>query len=216
MIPFRARSAACLGALLLAAAACDDFGGGPRTVSRAGYRAVLAVSDKERYEIAMRGQMQRVAGDFDGSELVKILRPDLGKIWQYRPSTRRIVEQPWVPTEELVPGYPLEPHFEPAVYAARFGATVERLDDAAHGMHPSERYELKLPSGDRVIVWVARDLERLPVRIEHLKKQGDDELQPFTDTRLLDVRVGAPKKLFEPPKGYTRVRSYAELAGGRA
>jgi hypothetical protein len=189
----------------------DEYGGGPRTVSRSGYRAVLAFSAEERYEIAARGPMQRVSGEFDGSELVKVVRPDLGKVWQYRPGTRKVLEQPWSPTEEIVPGYPLEPRFEPAAYAARFGGKIERIDDATHGMHPCERYQMTLPSGDKVVIWVARDLERLVVRIEHAKAAGDD-VQPFTDTKLLDVRVGAPRKLFELPKGYERVSSYEALS----
>jgi hypothetical protein len=32
-----------------------------------------------------------------------------------------------------------------------------------------------------------------------------------TDTQLLDVRLGAPDKLFEKPEGYTVVKSYEEL-----
>jgi len=62
-----------------------------------------------------------------------------------------------------------------------------------------------------VIVWVARDLERLPVKIEHLKKDQGDEYQPFTSTELLDVRAGADPDLFEKPKGYAAVKDYAEL-----
>jgi hypothetical protein len=205
------RPAGILLAALLWAAGCGEFGGGPRTVSRSGYRAALAFSPTERYEVAVRGEKQRVAGAFDGSELVKILRPDLGKIWQYRPSTKKLIESAWSVTEELVPGYPLEPHFDPEAYADRFRAKVRRIDDAAHGMHPCERYELTLPSGDRAIVWVARDLERLVVRIEHEKKDPGDEYQGVTDTQLLDIRLGAPARLFEKPESFTPVKNYAEL-----
>jgi hypothetical protein len=205
------RPAGILFAALLWAAGCGEFGGGPRTVSRSGYRAALAFSPTERYEVAVRGEKQRVAGAFDGSELVKILRPDLGKIWQYRPSTKKLIESAWSVTEELVPGYPLEPHFDPEAYADRFRAKVRRIDDAAHGMHPCERYELTLPSGDRAIVWVARDLERLVVRIEHEKKDPGDEYQGVTDTQLLDIRLGAPARLFEKPESFTPVKNYAEL-----
>jgi hypothetical protein len=199
-------------AVLLAMARCgDEFGGGPRTVSRSGYRAELAFSPTERYEVAVRGEKQRVSGAFDGSELVKILRPDLGRIWQFRPSTRKLIETVWSPTEELVPGYPLEPHFDPEAYAERFGATAKRVDDAAHGAHPCERFELTMPSGDRARIWVARDLERLVVRIEHFKKDPNDEYQSVTDTQLQNVRLGAPEKLFEKPEGSTAVKSYKEL-----
>ncbi|HTO87200.1 MAG TPA: hypothetical protein VMR54_06680 [Thermoanaerobaculia bacterium] len=202
----------CLGiAALCAMVACDEFGGGPRTVSKSGYRAVLAFSPTERYEVAVRGEKQRVAGAFDGSELVKVVRPDLGMIWQIRPATRKLIESRWAPTEELVPGYPLEPHFDPAAYADRFGGKMRRIDDAAHGMHPCERFEMTMPSGDRAILWVARDLERLVVRIEHLKRDPRDEYQPVTDTQLLNVRLGAPAKLFEKPGGFTAVGSYEEL-----
>jgi hypothetical protein len=205
------RAAGILLAALFWAGGCGEFGGGPRTVSRSGYRAALAFSPTERYEVAVRGEKQRVSGSFDGSELVKILRPDLGKVWQYRPSTRKLIESPWSATEELVPGYPLEPHFDPEAYADRFRAKVRRIDDAAHGMHPCERYELTLPSGDRAIVWVARDLERLAVRIEHEKKDPGDEYQGVTDTQLLDIRLGAAAKLFEKPEGFAPVKTYEEL-----
>jgi hypothetical protein len=200
----------CAAALLLTAA-CDEFGGGPRTVSRSGYRAVLAYSPTERYEVAVRGEKQRVSGPFDGSELVRVLRPDLGRVWQYRPSKRKLLETPYGPTEELVPGYPLEPSFDAEGYADRFGGKVRRIDDAAHGMHPCERYELSLPSGDRALIWVARDLERLVVRIEHSKKDPKDEYQAVTNTELLDVRLGAKAGLFEKPEGFTVVQTYADL-----
>jgi hypothetical protein len=203
---------AALAIVLLAVAACDEFGGGPRTVSRSGYRAVLAFSPTERYEIAVRGEKQRIAGSFDGSELVKVMCPDLGKVWQFRPSTRKMIQSAWTPSDELVPGYPLEPHFDPAAYAQRFGGSIRRIGDEAHGMHPCERFEMTMPSGDRATLWVARDLERLVVRIEHTKKDPKDEYQPVTDTQLLDVRVGAPAKLFEKPDGFDAVKTYEELS----
>ena len=206
---------ACLrgffAAALLYAAACGEFGEGPLTVSRSGYRAALVFSPSERFEVAVRGEKQRVSGTFGGSELVKILRPDLGKIWQFRPSTRRLVESAWTPTEELVPGYPLEPHFDPAGYAERFGGTIRRIDDAAHGMHPCERFEMTMPSGDRAVIWVARDLERLAVRIEHERKGANDEYQPVSDTQLLDLRLGASSALFDKPGGYRTVKTDEEL-----
>jgi hypothetical protein len=117
----------------------------------------------------------------------------------------------WSPTDEIVPGYPLEPKFDPQAYADRFGAKIRRIGDAAHGLHPCERWEMSLPSTDAVVVWVARDLERLAVKVEHMKKDASDEYQPFTTTELLDVRAGADVDLFEKPKGFTEVKSYAEL-----
>ena len=193
------------------AAACDEYGGGPKTATRSGYRAVLAYSETERYDVAVRGEKQRVAGRFGGSELVRVLRPDLGKIWQYRPATKKLIEAPWSPTEELVPGYPLEPRFDPAAYAERFAGRMRRLDDAVHGMHPCERYELTTAAGDRALLWVARDLERLVVRIEHSKRDDAGGFRPVSDTQLLDVRLGAPAKLFEKPSGFTPVKSYEDL-----
>lgn len=195
-------------AAILAAAAC----GGPKTVARDGYRALLVYSPEDRFPIAVRGELTRVSGNVDGSEIVKIVRPDLKKIWQLRPSTKKIFESRWEPTDEPVPGYPLQPRFDVEAYADRFDARVERLDDATHGLHPCERWKLSLPSGDVATLWVARDLDRLVVRIEHSKKDSSDELQPFTDTQLLDLQVGAPPRLFEPPKGYTTVASYEALA----
>src|SRR5262245_39701866 len=70
-------------ALLLAALSAAHCGG-IKTVSRDGYRALAAFSTGQRYQIAVRGEKRRVEGSFDGSPLVKILRPDLAKIWQYR------------------------------------------------------------------------------------------------------------------------------------
>lgn len=195
-------------AALLGALAC----GGPKTISKDGYRAILVYSEEDRFEIAVRGEMVRVTGTVDGSEIVKVVRPDRKKSWQFRPSTRRIFESPWSPTDEAVPGYPLAPGFDPAAYADRFDAEIERIDDATHGLHPCERYRMTLPSGDVATIWAARDLERLVVRIEHAKKGGEDEYQPFTDTQLLDVNAGAPEKLFEPPKDYEKVDSYEKLA----
>jgi len=205
------RRAALALTVALLASGCDEFGGGPRTVSRSGYRAVLVFSSANRYEVAVRGEKQRVSGSLDGSERVKILRPDLGKIWQFNPSTRRLVESPWMPTEELVPGYPLDPHFDPEAYAERFGGKIRRVDDGVHGMHPCERFEMTLPSGDRAVIWVARDLERLVVRIEHARKGGNGEYQPVADTQLLDVRLGASARLFEKPRGFASVKSEEEL-----
>ena len=199
---------AALAGAALAAASC----GGIKTVSRDGYRALAAFSPGERYQIAVRGEKRRVEGTFDGSTLVKILRPDLGKIWQYRPSTRRVLEEPWTQQDELIPGFPLEPRFDSAAYGERFGGPVKQIGDGVHGIHPCDRYQMGLPSGDRVTIWAARDFERLPVRLEHEKKGDDGLFKIVSDVQLLDVRIGADEKLFEKPKGYTRVQSYADLA----
>jgi hypothetical protein len=196
---------------LLGTWACGK-GSGPKTISKDGYRAVLAFSSEDRYSIAVRGESKRVEAEIDGARIVKIVRPDLKKVWQFRPDTEKLLETPWSPTEEIVPGYPLEPGFDPQAYADRFGAQVRQISDATHGLHPSERYELTMGSGDRVIVWVARDLEQLVVRIEHFKRDAADEHQPFTDAQLLDIRVGTDPELFEPPKGFQKVPSYEELS----
>jgi hypothetical protein len=204
-----------LGPALLAVAAAGLLAnscGGIKTVSRDGYRALLVFSSGQRYQIAVAGEKRRVEGDFDGSKLVKIFRPDLGKIWQYRPSTRRVLEEAWSPTDELVPGYPLEPHFDPAAYAQRFGGEIHQIGDAVHGIHPCDQYLLSLPSEDRVTIAAARDFERLPVRVEHEKRDATNQWQTVSDTQLLDVRIGAGPDLFERPKGYKPVRSYPELA----
>src|SRR5262245_43099708 len=87
----------CLVLVLGWAVAC----GGIRTISGDGYRAQIVFGGRERYAIALRGEKRRVEGDFDGSKLVKIMRPDLGKTWQFRPSTKKLLEQPWQPTDEI-------------------------------------------------------------------------------------------------------------------
>lgn len=208
MIRGRLLTASCLSAGLLL---LDPGCGGIKTVSRDGYRALLVFSTSERYPIAVRGEKRRVEGNIDGSPLVKIFRPDLGRIWQYRPSTKKLLEEPWSPGDEIVPGYPLEPHFDPHAYADRFGGEIKQIADGVQGIHPCDRWNMKLPSGDIVTIWAARDLEGLPVKIEHQKKDRNSEYQPFTETQLLDVRVGAGEKLFEKPKGYRQVGSYADL-----
>jgi hypothetical protein len=194
-------------ASVVLSAAC----GGVKTVSRDGYRALLVFGSNEKYSIAVKGEKRRVEGTFEGSTLVKIMRPDLGKIWQFRPSTKKILETKWESTDEIVPGYPLEPRFDPAAYAHRYGAQWKQIGDAVQGIHPCDRYQLTLSSGDRVIVWAARDLERLPVRIEFEKKDKGSESQPFTDAQLLDVRIGADAELFEKPKDDQAVQTYDEL-----
>jgi len=197
-----------LAGALLFAASCGDI----KTVPKDGYRALLVFGTGERYSLAVRGEKRRVAGTFDGSELVKVFRPDLGKVWQYRPSTRRLLEEAWSPIDEIVPGYPLDPRFDSAAYAQRFGGEVRQIGDGVHGIHPCDRYQMDLPSGDRVTVWAARDLERLPVRVEHEKRGPENQWVPVSDTQLLDVRIGADPDLFAKPKGYTPVKSYSELA----
>jgi hypothetical protein len=200
------RTLVCVRIALGVSLAC----GGVRTVSRDGYRAQLVFGGQEKYAIAVRGEKKRVEGNFDGSQLVKIQRADLKRVWQFRPSTKKLLEEPWQPTDEIVPGYPLDPGFDPHAYADRFRATVQRIDDAIAAIHPCERYRLALPSGDLVTVWVARDLERLPVKVEHEKKK-DEELAPFKVVELLDVRIGADPELFEKPEGYVVVKSYSDL-----
>jgi hypothetical protein len=197
-----------LAGLLLLTAAC---GGGLKTVSKDGYRAVLAFSKEERFEVAVRGEWKRVEARMDGAPLVKIMRPDLKLIWEMRPATKKFMAAPWTPTDEIVPGYPLDPGFDPRAYADRFGGEIRKIGDDSHGLHPCDRWRMTLPSGDAVTIWVARDLGRLVVKIEHLKKDQADEYQPFTTTELLDVRVGADEDLFQKPKGWAEVRTYPEL-----
>jgi hypothetical protein len=186
--------------------------GGPKIPSRDGYRAILAFSKDDRYEIFVRGEKRRVEGTIDGSKLIKIARPDLRKLWQFRPATKKLFETAWGPQDEIVPGYPLDPKFDPAAYADRFSGVIKQIGDAAHGLHPCDRWMLTLPSGDTVTIYAARDLERLVVRIEHEKKDGKDEMQPFTSIELLDVRPGVSEDLFEKPKGYATVAGYDALA----
>jgi hypothetical protein len=197
-----------LAGLVLLAAAC---GGGLKTVSKDGYRAILSFSKEERFEVAVRGQWKRVEARMSGAPLLKIMRPDLKQVWQIRPATKKILSTPWTPTDEIVPGYPLEPNFDPGAYAGRFGGTIRKIGDEAHGLHPCDRWQMTLPSGDLVTLWVARDLEKLVVKIEHAKKDQGDEYQPFTATELLDVRVGAAPDLFEKPAGYAEVKTYQDL-----
>ncbi len=199
---------ATLALAMLLAAAC---GGGLKTISKDGYRATLSFSKEERFRVAVRGESKRVELVIDGSPLVKVVRPDLKKVWQFRPSTKKLMESDWAPTDEIVPGYPLEPGFDPEAYADRFGGQIRRIGDAAHGLHPCDRWEMVLPSGDKAVVWAARDLEKLVVKIEHAKKDQGDEYQPFTTTELLDVQVGADPDLFEKPEGFATIKSYEEL-----
>lgn len=198
-------------ALGLLAVSCGDMG--PRIPSRDGYRAILAFSKDDRYEIFVRGDKRRVEGVIDGGKLVKIARPDLGKVWQFRPDTKKLFETAWGPQDEIVPGYPLEPKFDPVAYADRFGASksIKQIGDAAHGLHPCDRWMMTLSSGDEVTIYAARDLERLVVRIELEKKDSKDEMQPFTTTELLDIRPGVKEDLFEKPKGFKTVASYEAL-----
>ncbi len=202
-----ARRAAPVG-MLLVALAC---GGSLKTVTKDGYRAILAFSKEERFEVAVRGASRRVGATMDGAPLIKIMRPDLKTIWQIRPETKKFMESPWTPSDEIVPGYPLAPGFDPQAYADRFGGEIHRMSDDSHGLHPCDRWRMTMPSGDIVTIWVARDLEKLVVKIAHAKKDQGDEYQPFTTTELLDVRIGADPDLFDKPAGYTEVKSYEEL-----
>ena len=206
-----ARLVALVG-LLFGAAGCEYLGG-PRIPSRDGYRAILSFSKNDRYEIFVRGEKRRIEGVIDGSTLVKIARPDLHVLWQLRPGTKKLFETAWGPQDEIVPGYPLDPRFDPIAYADRFGASgsIRQIGDGIQGLHACDGYLMTLPSGDAVTIYAARDLERLVVRIEHEKKDTKDQMQPFTVTELLDIRPGVRDGLFEKPKGYTTVSSYEAL-----
>lgn len=194
---------------LVLASAC----GGIRTVSKDGYRATLVFSPTDRYEIAVRGELRRVEGTIEGSPLVKILRPDLKKVWQFRPRAKRLLEETWSPGDEIVPGFPLDPHFDSKSWADRYSGEILKIADGVHSGHPCDRYQMDLANGDRVTIWAARDLERIPVRLVHARKTGEDEYQPVSDVQLVNVRVGADQDLFEKPKGFAAVKSYEELRG---
>ncbi|HEY6051366.1 MAG TPA: hypothetical protein VIZ58_08965 [Thermoanaerobaculia bacterium] len=199
-------------AVILGAAAWTACGG-IRTVSKDGYRATVLFSPTEKYEIAVRGEMRRVEGTIDGGPLAKIIRPDLRKVWQFRPASRRLLEETWSQGDEIVPGFPLDPHFDSKAYADRFQGEILKIADGVQAGHPCDRYQMDLANGDRVTIWAARDLERLPVRLVHAKKTGEDEYQPVSDVQLVNVRAGADSDLFEKPKGYSPVKSYEELRG---
>src|SRR5262245_24078629 len=110
-----------LGAILVWAVAC---GKGLQTVGKDGYRAVLSFSKDERFELAVRGEWKRVEARMEGAPLIKIMRPDLKQVWQFSPKTKKFMESTWTPTDEIVPGYPLEPGFDPYAYADRFGGSI--------------------------------------------------------------------------------------------
>ena len=187
--------------------------GGIRTVSKDGYRATLLFSPTDRYDIAVRGELRRVEGNIGGSPLVKILRPDLKKVWQFRPRARRILEETWSPGDEIAPGFPLDPRFDSKAWADRYHGEILKIADGVQSGHPCDRYQMDLPNGDRVTIWAARDLERIPVRLVHARKTGEDEYQPISDVQLVNVRVGADQDLFDKPKGFAPVKSYEELRG---
>jgi hypothetical protein len=206
-------AAGWLALALATAIALTSACGGIRTVSKDGYRATVVFSPTDRYEIAVRGELRRVAGTIDGSPLVKILRPDLKKVWQFRPKSKRLLEETWSPGDEIVPGFPLDPRFDSKAWADRYQGEVLKIADGVQAGHPCDRYQMDLPNGDRVTLWAARDLERIPVRLVHARKTGEDEYKPVSDVQLVNVLVGADQDLFEKPKGYTAVKSYAELRG---
>jgi hypothetical protein len=93
------------GLLLMAVltSSCGDMGG-PKIPSRDGDRAILSFSKEDRYEIFVRGENRRVEGLIDGSRLIKIARPDLHTVWQFRPQTKKIFETGWGPRDEIVRG----------------------------------------------------------------------------------------------------------------
>jgi hypothetical protein len=198
---------------LLVTAASWIACGGIRTVSKDGYRATVLFSPSEKYEIAVRGELRRVEGSVGGAPLVKILRPDRKRVWQFRPASKRMLEETWSPADEIVPGFPLEPGFDSKAWAGRFQGEILKIADGVQAGHPCDRYQMDLPNGDRATIWAARDLERIPVRLVHMRKTGEDEYQPVSDVQLVNVRVGADPDLFEKPKGYAPVKTYEELRG---
>ena len=116
----------------------------------------------------------------------KIVRPDLKKAWQFRPSTRRTFESAWAPTDEAIPGYPRRPASTRGVRRS-----LRRRDRAVrrptHGPTPAS------DSADASV----RDVATIGGRFatsnvsssasSTRRKTAGTEYQHFTDTQLLDV-----------------------------
>ncbi len=204
MIPARRLSAAF--PFVLAAVSCTP----PARPSADGYEATVTVSEKgtaeTTFRIAVRGAKRRREEAADGGAVL-LLDEKAQKAWRLDPQAKTYAEVPYArATDEMLPGFPLEPGFNDREEAARRGITDYRResDEVFAGMVCALWRFIDDPSAvvsPSTVYWVSPGLENLTIRMDREVPKPDGTRLRRT-TELTEIRVGVPESLFEVPKGY--------------
>ncbi len=191
--------------MVLLLAACTP----PPLASVDGYRAkVTTVVDGVAgtpFEIAVRGDDRRRQPAAAGPVL--ILRGKEQKAYVLDPAAKTFAEVSYAQaTDELLPGFPLAPHFDDRAEAERRGVTEYRResDEIFAGVVCAlwEFWDRKDdPTSPSTTFWVASSLENLAIRMDRETPKGDGTKSKMS-VRLTEIRLGADPKLFEIPKGW--------------
>jgi len=192
-------------AALLLTAGCTP----PPRASVDGYRAkvttIVGGVAGTPFEIAVRGDDRRRQPTPAGGVL--ILKGKEQKAWVLDPAAKTFVAVPYPQaTDEMLPGFPLAPHFDDRAEAERRGVTEYRResDELFAGVVCAlwEFWDRKDDAtSPSTTFWVASSLENLAIRMDRETPKGDGT-KSVTSVRLTDIRLGADPELFEIPKGY--------------
>ncbi len=202
----KAFAASCVLAPALLAAGCSR-----QTVASDGYRGRLVRGVADSTDVAARGEMTRLTRLGGTGEIwITIRRPDLGKMWNYRPLGRyanKVIESKLrAPSfESYWDEIPPTPAFDVEKYAEMFHGSARFRDHLFFAEHPCDVYDVTFFKGGVDRIWLATDLGRLPVRVQRgILVEGDTpnaqlELRPRVDLQLAQIEAGAPRSLFELP-----------------
>ncbi len=205
MISARRLSAAAF-AFVLAASSCAP----PARPSVDGYEATVTVSEKgaaeTTFRIAVRGAKRRREEAADGGAVL-LLDEKAQKAWRLDPQAKTYAEVPYArATDEMLPGFPLEPGFNDREEAARRGITDYRResDEVFAGMVCALWRFIDQPDAvvsPSTVYWVAPSLENLTIRMDREIPMADGS-RSRRKVELTRIRVGVPESRFAIPAGY--------------
>ena len=194
----RRRALAPAALLLLSAAACKlEVFSAPKRPARDGYRAVLVSPDGRREPVAARRGKRRI----ETGAVVRILDLPAKKTTLLRTDRKLFFEAPTQPGDEIAPGYELDAPFDAA--RAFPGREAFDLGDDVQAGHVCSLSRVWSSETESVVCWVAKDLDRLLVRMEWQRLEAG-EFKDVKMEELVAVRPGADESLFRAPEGYRK------------
>ena len=200
---YRALAAAAIAALLAAGCRLEVFST-PKRPARDGYRAIFVAEDGKKLPIAVRPGRRRI----ETGSVVRILDLRAKTTTLLRDDRKIFFADATRPEDAVAPGYELDAPFD-AGRSFPGRETVEVGDDVQAG-HVCALTRVWTSQTDSVVCWVAKDLDRLLVRMQW-QRLVLGELQDARIEELVGVRPGADEKLFRVPEGYRRAASREEV-----
>lgn len=193
-------------ALALFALSCSP----PPRPSVDGYSARVTIRSggtvESTFRIAVRGPRYRRDEETPGGPVLILLKNEQNA-YRLDPSAKTYVEIPYAKaTDDLLPGFPLDPGFNDHDEAAKRGITEYRResDEVFAGMvcalwrFVDHSDAVVSPS---TVYWVAPSLENLTIRMDREIPRPDGTWSRQT-VELTDIRVGVSPELFVVPKGF--------------